>query len=410
MTDSTQQDFDLIIVGGGLIGSSLALALAPCGLKILLIEKFAPNHQQQPSFDERTVALTWSSRQIFNGIGVWQKISAEDATAIKDIHVSHLGQPGVAHLDRKHIGTEALGYVVPARVIGKNLYECLNNYKNVTVACPEEAVSFVSTDGHVALTLASDETTVTGSLLVVADGGRSKLLENLELDPVETPYPQTALLTIIDSDRPHKGRAYERFTVEGPLALLPYQKNRYAVVWTSLPENVPSRMALSDYEFCNALQETFGDRAGRFSNPTARKSYPLKKSSLGKPNFNRGLVIGNAAHTVHPVAGQGFNLGLRSVAELAESIASQFSAGDDIGSPEMIEGFVSNHQGRVSRVQQFTHNMISVFSSDDLALKILRGKALSVVESCPPIKKLLLQRTMGLAGAQSRLARGLSLS
>ena len=409
MPDSDTNHFDLIIAGGGLIGSSLALALAPCGLNILLIEKFAPDHQQQPSFDERTVALTWSSRQIFNGIGVWQKISTSDATAIKDIHVSHLGQAGAAHLNSAHVGTEALGYVVPTRVIGKCLYECLNSFSNVTLACPEEALSFESNAGEVQVTLATDQRTVTAKLLVVADGGRSKLLEGLELDSVETVYPQSAILSIVESDRPHKGRAYERFTEEGPIALLPYQQNRYALVWTSLLENETSRMELNDSDFCRTLQETFGDRAGRFSNPTTRKSYPLKKAVLGKPNFNRGVVIGNAAHTVHPVAGQGFNLGLRSVGELAESIASQFAAGDDIGSSELIEQFVSQHCDRVSRVQQFTHNMISVFSSDNLALKLLRGKALNLVEFSPSIKKQLLRRTMGLTGNQSRLGRGLSL-
>ena len=243
--------------------------------------------------------------------------------------------------------------------------------------------------------------------MVIADGGRSGLAGDAAL-PV-TAYTQEALLSIVSTNRPHQGRAWERFSSEGPLALLPLRNNRLAVVWTCLPETLSPRMSLTDGDFIDQLQSAFGDRAGSFSNPTPRKSYPLNRGHLQCPATQRRIVIGNAAHTVHPVAGQGFNLGLRDVAALAELLFDASQSGNDPGDEALLMEYVRLRRRDTFMVSQFTHGLISLFSTDIPPLPLLRSLGLSGIEFMPPVKRFLLHRTMGLSGKQGRLARGLPL-
>ncbi len=410
---TAQREYDVVIVGGGLVGASLAVALAPSQKKILVIEPHPPDSARQPSYDERTVALTHTTRVIFQTMDVWEEILSMGAEPILDIHVSSRGGFGQTHLSCKHAGTHALGYVVPTRVIGTILWNRLKDADNIEMACPGRVVKSEPHRDHcqVRYEAGQDLQTVHCRLLVVADGGRSNLLRQHRAEPRTSEYPQSAVLCIVSVDRPHHGRAYERFTDEGPLALLPHcplnGNHRYAVVWTTLNENLDHRLALDDQAFLQLLQSSFGDRAGNFSYPSPRKSYSLKRSTLSRPGLDRTIVIGNAAHTVHPVAGQGFNLGLRDVAELSEIIFN--TPEGQVGTPSMIDLYYDSRVRDTRMVSGFTHSLVSIFTSRRLSVSIARNIALNAIEHFPPAKRFLLRRTLGMNGRQPGLALGIPL-
>ena len=402
--------YDLVIVGGGLVGASLAVALRESNLQIAVIEPHVLDSPAQPSYDERTVALTWSTRQIYHGIGIWQDIVEAGAEPILDIHVSNRGHFGMTHLCCSDAETEALGYVVPTRVIGSVLEKSISTSDNITLLRPASAISVTSEAGHCEVLL-DDNTTpkkLQAKLVVLADGGRSPVSKQFISRKKE--YSQQALLCIVSSDRPHLGCAYERFTEEGPIALLPHSDQRYAVVWTSLPEQLESRLELTDEAFAESLQQRFGDRAGVLTNPSPRKAYPLSRSVIDEPVQDRMVIIGNAAHTVHPVAGQGFNLGMRDVACLGELLFSQTRTGLDIGDPGTLQNYARSRRRDTFMVSQFTHGLLQIFSSDRKVVGLFRNLALAGIELAPPVKRFLLRRTMGMAGRQSKLAMGLPLS
>lgn len=404
-----EREFDLIIVGGGLAGASLAAALGDSSLRIAVVERWPIHDDNQPSYDERTVALTWSARTIYTGMGVWQDIAGE-AEPILDIHVSNRGGFGMAHLSHRDAGTPALGYVVPTRTIGRVLGRAIDTAANVTLFCPAEAGELARAGERQVLgvTLDGERFGLTAPLVVVADGGRSGLLADTRADI--TPYEQRALLSIVTSDRAHGGRAWERFTEEGPLALLPLSGNRLAVVWTSMPEALEARQAMDDEAFIHHLQDAFGHRAGRFSAPSPRKSYPLSRGHIDEPAADRTVVLGNAAHIVHPVAGQGFNLGLRDVATLAQLVFEADRDGRDIGDDDLLRRYNDLRRRDTRMVRRFTHGLITLFASGRAPVSLLRNLGLQGVEMLPPVKRFLLRRTMGMADTRGRLARGLPLS
>jgi len=395
---------DIAIIGGGLVGASLAVALRNTPLSVVVVEAVPLNHSAQPSYNDRTVALTWNARQIYSAMGIWEDIATKDIEPIKDIHVSSSGQFGATHLDAQDVETEALGYVVSTRLLGEVLYKAIHQSDNITLfegACAQSLTTEALTNS-VEIEQDGKLTLLQSRLVVLADGGRSEL--NNIFSVVKQLYSQSALLSFVSIDRPHHGRAYERFTSEGPIALLPHSDNRYALVWTCEPERLNHRLALNDQDFLKELQVSFGDRAGNFTAAAPRKHYPLERLKVENPVSGRCVLIGNAAHTVHPVAGQGFNLGLRDVAELAELIASSAAQDKDIGDFESLSHYASLRRRDTQMVHRFTHSLISLFSSPTLPLKIAQSAILNSIEILPPVKRLLLRRTMGLAGTHSRLA------
>ncbi len=402
--------YDIVIIGGGLVGASLAVALADSPLRIAVIESHPFDSAIQPSYDERTVALTYSARQIFTGMGIWSDIAAAGAEPILDIHVSNQGHFGMTHLSHRDAGTDALGFVVPTRVIGRALQLRIEAAGNIDLLSPASADSLrVEGDKcRVQVTESTQAHELSSRLMVLADGGRSALSQQFHRSRVD--YDQQALLSIVSTDKPHNGRAYERFTTEGPLALLPHSNQRYAVVWTCGPKNLDQRIACNDRDFIAALQRSFGDRAGNFSQPSPRKSYPLNRSQVQSPVRDRTVVIGNAAHMVHPVAGQGFNLGLRDVASLAEAVYRGMLEGMDIGSVPLLEKYAAERKRDTFMVRQFTHGLIALFSNHRKPVELLRNIVLCGFELLSPGRKFVLKRTMGLAGQQSTLALGLPLS
>lgn len=410
------QSPDVVIVGGGLVGASLAAALEfsgarlGLGLRVAVVEAFAPDAEAQPSFDERTIALTDNARRIYTDLGLWSEI-APHAEPIREIHVSDRGHFGMTHLRPSDAGVGgALGYVVASRILGRVLHRHLNRSAAVSLLCPATAEQLIQRERVAEVGISHNgkrgkRTKMEAPLVVLADGGRSPLAGQLGLQPDGggSAYRQSAILSVVETDRAHRGRAFERFTGEGPLALLPHSERRYAVVWTTGAERLAPRLALSDSDFVAELQRVFGDRAGHFSRPSARKCYPLRYRRMKNPVGQRVAIIGNAAHSVHPVAGQGFNLGLRDAAVLAEVITRARRQGRDIGGSAVLGEYAALRRRETVRVSLFTDGLIRLFGSRRKTIQLARNLALAGIELSPTAKRLLLRRTMGLAGKPSRL-------
>jgi 2-octaprenyl-6-methoxyphenol hydroxylase len=290
----------------------------------------------------------------------------------------------------------------------------LKHSANVAFICPHEANQLDIDDSNAVIMIKNLETqassSLTACLAVIADGGRSPILKSLGFSSESKTYPQSALLSIVKTNLAHQHRAYERFDSNGPLALLPMNDQHFAVVWTLSPEELETVSKMSDKQYLAHLQTTFGTRAGLFNAPTPRKSYPLSKSSLKTPYSNRVLALGNAAHTVHPVAGQGFNLGLRDIATLAELLMQASTADSDIGSTAFLKNYADLRAEDTRRVAQFTDGLLSIFNHSSPLIKLGRNIGLTAIENLPFVKRALLKRTMGLGSTQPRLARGLKLN
>jgi 2-octaprenyl-6-methoxyphenol hydroxylase len=318
----TDTQVDVAIIGGGMVGASLAVALAGTGVSTLLVEGTPPGSRTQPSFDDRTTAIGNASRRIFQGLDVWDALAAE-AAAIRTIHVSDAGRFGFARLVASEQGIDAFGYVIPNRVIGAALWQKLQNASGVLLRVPArpEQVEI----GPDAVTFRIGDESVSARLVVAADGAHSVVRAAAGIEADVEDYDQIAIVANVAADRPHDGTAYERFTESGPLAVLPLHDGSYGVVWTCTPARATEVLSFDNNTYLRELQERFGWRAGRFVRAGVRASYPLKLTRAATTVAARTVLIGNAAQALHPVAGQGFNLGLRDAAMLAEVIVGAFA-------------------------------------------------------------------------------------
>ncbi len=410
MGGGQNKPFDVAIVGGGLVGTSLACALAHSPLRVVVVEAVPFKSEAQPSYAERMLALSQGSKRILSTIGVWPRVPAEDATPIRSIHISDRGHSGFTRLRHTDADVAALGFVVPARVLGQALMTSMGK-SGVELICPGQVANIALQEDGAVLAVRTDagETAVHSRVLVVADGGRSPARDWLGIRTRQRDYGQTAVLTTVTSDRGHENRAFERFTNSGPLALLPTRNDRYAVVWTVDTDHAAALTSLPDEAFIAALQRRFGDRAGIFSDPGRRSAYPLRLIRVPNPITRRAVAVGNAAHTTHPVAGQGFNLGLRDVAALAEVLHNAARQGQDVGSDSVLNEYARWRREDTRRTIAFTDTLVRVFSTDFPPLAAARGLALIAVDVFPFLKRMLLRRTMGLAGRIPHLGRGVPL-
>ena len=403
-------DYDIVIVGGGLVGASLARVLSNQALHIAVIEAVPLISDSQPSYDDRSIALAYGARRIFESTGLWNDLTGS-IMPIKRIHVSDLGCFGVTRLDAAREHVDALGYVVENRVMGKLFGTTLTTQKNIELRCPAKltGLDFGPHAAGVTINENDSEYKLTAKLVIGADGGNS-LVRKLTGGRVRRwDYGQTAIIGNVTPGQPHNNIAYERFTDSGPLALLPMTENRCSLVWTARNADVDRIMALDDKGFLDALQQRFGYRLGIFRKVGKRHAYPLTLNRVDTHVLPRVALIGNAAHTLHPVAGQGFNLGLRDVAVLAETVVDALRAGQDIGDLTVLNRYASWRRGDQRRVIAFTDGLVRVFSNPLLPVVCARNLGLLAVDILPSAKHLLTRQTMGLAGRQTRLARGLPL-
>ncbi|MFL2546049.1 MAG: 2-octaprenyl-6-methoxyphenyl hydroxylase [Candidatus Rariloculaceae bacterium] len=405
---------DVLIVGGGLAGSALAHALAQTGLSTVVVETRDPSELGQPSFDGRATALANGSQRILNSLGLWDEVS-QDAEPIQTIHISERGRFGAARINARDEGVPALGFTLENRILGAALWSALSSARGFTSLAPAELLSLEIDDDGVTAVVGRDSSrvSVASKVVVAADGANSYVRKELGIGSHEDLYDQQAVILNCMTEIGHAGRAYERFTSDGPLAFLPLSGDRVAVVWTRAPEEAQRLLALDDDTFLRELQAGFGYRLGRITRVGARSAYPLARIRSEKVIARRAVLIGSAAVNLHPVAGQGFNLALRDVAALAEIFTESIDAeGDtlDPGATERLKRYQDWREQDQKTVSALTHGLIRLFGYGALPLSAARGIGLMAFDLLPGAKAELAKQTMGLSGRLSRLARGLPLT
>ncbi len=398
-----QHDYDLLIVGGGLAGNCLALALKDTGLKIAIVEANTREQLHDSPAGDRALALAAGTVKMLEALNIWQGIT-QAATAILNIHISDQGHFGKVRLSAQKAYVEALGYVITARDIEMHVAKLVAD-TDIELICPARLVGLMAGNDAVntSLKCGDEPLTFSAKLLVGADGGNSSVRKLLDIAQHVTEYGQTALVTTVKSSLPHNNVAFERFTASGPLALLPVDTDHCAVVWTRTTEDADALMSGSETDFLAELQQCFGYKLGELSLAAPRRAFPLSLIRAEKMIANRTVVIGNAVHQLHPVAGQGFNLGLRDVVQLAEMIITQHEAGQDIGAADFLTAYAESRQQDHDRTIGFTDTVVRTFSNDWLALAAARNIGLTLLDHIPAAKTLLTRHAMGLVGRLPRL-------
>ncbi len=403
--------YDVLIIGGGMVGASLAHALTGTGLRIGVVEAHALDATRQPSYDDRVIALAWGSRRILDGMGVWSTIAPE-AEPIRHIHISERGHFGFAHLDAEEERVEALGYVVAARDLGQALLAGLDSAERVDLLCPAQLHAFTLEPDRVRVEVREGDAarSLETRLMVAADGGDSVVRRLLGIPVQEWSYGQTAIISNVTPERPHEGIAFERFTDTGPLAMLPMTEGRCSLVWTARDAQVEEIMGWDDGHFLAQLQDRFGYRLGRLLKTGRRVAYPLKRLRVKAQVRRRVVLIGNAAHAVHPVSGQGFNLGIRDVAALADLLAEAARKRADPGAAALLGRYAEWRRGDQRIVAAITDTLARVFTNPLPPVRWARDCGLLGLDLCPPLKHRTARRFMGLNGQLPRLARGLPVA
>jgi 2-octaprenyl-6-methoxyphenol hydroxylase len=396
---------EVVIVGGGMVGASLACALADC-CRVAVIESIPLSAARgepryQPSFDARSTALSLSSVAFFAQLGLWARMR-EHAAAIRRIHVSDRGRFGSTRMDAAEEGVEALGYVVENQWLGAVLHGALRENPAVTLFAPERAESLAAIAGGTEVRLAGAGTVLRCALAVIADGARSALAARLGIGAEQSDYGQSALIANIAHGEPHAGRAFERFTANGPLAMLPLPdatdaRARSALVWVMAPQRAAAVRALEERVFLAELQQQFGYRLGRLRAVGERQVYPLVLSAATEQARAGIVLLGNAAHTLHPVAGQGFNLSLRDVAALAVRLRAARASGTPLGDPVMLAEHVAARAADQARTIGFSDALPRLFGSTLLPLAAARGLGLVGLELWGGARRQLVRHATGLA-------------
>jgi 2-octaprenyl-6-methoxyphenol hydroxylase len=403
-----KQLYDIAIVGGGLAGASLAIALAPLGYKIIVIEAVAPKAAEQPSYDDRTLALSHSSCRILSAMGLWQNLAA-DATAIRKIFVTELNRPGRVVLDSQEMGLSEFGHVVEARRFGVAVISAMERTNNISVMCPASVCGFETSEDAAILSIETDtgKSSLHARLVVAADGANSFVRRQVQIQTQTRDYGQSAIICNITPSIAHEGRAFECLTKTGPFAILPHTGMRCGLVWSVSSESTRELLELTDSEFLERAQQRFGMELGPFVKAGNRSAYPLKLVRAKEDVRERLVILGNAAHAIHPVGAQGFNLALRDVAVLAEILAD--SDGDDPGAADLLRQYSHwrepDQRGTIAQSDGITR----LFSHPSTLLAGLRTAAFIAHELSPTLRRHTANKAMGYRGRVPRLALGETL-
>lgn len=400
-------EVDVAIVGGGLVGCSLAVALAQQDRSVALIEAIAPA-TEAPSWDERCIGLNAASRRILESLGVWDELSPS-AEPILSTHISERGRFGSARFSAADAGLDALGHNTPLRAINQVLWSHVHRAANVQVLAPAR-LARMDVLAHEVRVHAQGEGDVdrvlSARLIVAADGARSAVREQLGLLADTRDYGQSAIVSAVRTQYAHQGVAYERFLPTGPLAVLPKpadaEGHACSLVWTLPTERAVEMCAIEEARFIALAQENFGERLGAFRALGRRRSYPLTRVMSQALRAPRTVFIGNAAQSLHPVAAQGFNLGLRDAATLAELLVDGVDPGEDV----LLAEYESRRINDRARVADFTDQLVRLFSNSLPGLSGLRHLGLLAIDLDTPARDAILNQNLGFGGRVPRLARG----
>ncbi|MDB2355702.1 2-octaprenyl-6-methoxyphenyl hydroxylase [Pseudoalteromonas sp.] len=392
------EQFDVVIIGGGLAGASCALSLASYApdLTIAVIEANQPSGDYHPSFDDRSIALAQQSVQFLQTANIFDP-QASFAAAIKQVSVSDRGHFGKTHIDCNEFAQNALGYVVEVNPFGRSLHSQLMNTP-VKVFCPDTVASlnYQVDSGQLILESGAE---LNAKLVIIADGAQSPTRQLANINFNTKAYSQGAIIANIEVAGGHHNHAFERFTEHGPMALLPMSNNRYSLVWCMEPEQIKQHMVLDDDAFISALQNDFGYRAGQFTKVGVRASYPLVYGRADSLFSHRTVLIGNAGHAIHPIAGQGFNLGLRDVQLLCELASSEHA----MGSYAFVSEYAKQRSHDINTVMTLTDGLVRLFSNKSRILAFGRSCGLFTMDLCSSLKTPLAKQLMGQVTQGKRL-------
>jgi 2-octaprenyl-6-methoxyphenol hydroxylase len=396
------KEYDIAIVGAGLVGSSLACALVNTHYRIALIDSQAPNviNLNASDHDGRSIALALSSKKMLSALGLWEALQSH-ATAIKKIHISDQGRFGATRLESSRYGVESFGYLVPADHLIHALNTTVDELENVSRLQPYQVSEIENHNDHVILKANNGEVVRT-SLLIAADGANSYIRKALGIAVEEKQYQQTAIVGSVDCEQHHSNTAYERFTQDGPLALLPRQGNRCGFIWMNPTQTAAIHMAQNEQNFKDKLQQAFGFRLGHFDNISKRFCYPLALLMSEQRVQQRVVLIGNAAQTLHPIAGQGFNLALRDIAELLELLSQDGLKTID----KNLQSFAEKRQPDIEKTIRFTDRLNFIFNADYPLLAQSRGLGLAMLGAIPILEERIVRQNLGATGSNASLLRG----
>lgn len=401
---------DVSIVGAGMVGASAAIGLAQLGLKVVLIDAFAFNSavpDYTPSYDARSTALSWGTRDILTGLGVWSEVEKQ-ACPITEVHVSEKDRFGTTRIKAEDYQQSAVGYVVPNQWLGRCLLSRVDQLgiplfagvkvDQITQGSPQELLLSSIETGQF-----SCQRRIKTRLLIIADGTDSSTAKQLGIATRVQQYAQHALVVNVSTELPNEGKAYERFTKNGPLAMLPLSAHLCAVVWTHDQTDIVQYLEMDDEAFCQAIEDCFGERLGKIEKCGTRQSYPLKLIQATEQCRSGVLLLGNAAHSLHPVAGQGFNLAIRGVAACVENIAQCLDKGLEFESLENLNKLCASRMDDQIKTVALSDQLVKIFGSSSRLLSIARELGLIGLDNAPVLKSLFASRAMGLAGRKSNI-------
>jgi len=398
---------ELLIVGGGLAGMGLAAACAGAGIETALVDREEPAIVVAEPFDGRTTALALGSQRVLAGIGLWPEIAAH-AEPIREIRVADGAARQFLHYDHHLVGDEPLGFIVENRLLRRALLACLAALPSLVHLAPR-VVQRVDNATATAVADLDDGTRIRAALVAAADGRASPLREAAGIRALTWAYPQTGIVCTVRHAEPHRGIAVEHFLPAGPFAILPMTGQRSSIVWTERAALAPHLLALDEDAFHAELARRFGDHLGALAVVGPRWSYPLSFLHAGRYVAPRLALVGEAAHVIHPIAGQGLNLGIRDAAALAELIVDARRLGLDIGSGDVLERYEGWRRLDAVLLAAATEGLNRLFSNDVPPLRIARDLGLAAVDRTPPLKRLFMRHAMGTLGELPRLARGAPL-
>jgi len=397
--ETLSRDAGVLIVGGGLVGASLAIALDVAGIPATLVEAAAPRVGAQPSYDERNLALARATVNGLDAIGVWAH-AATSATPIRHIRVSRAGEFGSVRIDAARQGVDALGWTLPARELGEALLRRLDACTRLTRLAPAklEALEAHPAGWRARIRMADGERTIDAALLVGADGTESFVRGRLGIDAERLDYEQTLFVATVTPEHGHANRAFERFSDDGPVALLPLAGHRCGLVLTVPGEQAEAVAALDDDAFIALAQQRFGWTLGRLARPGKRHPYAIRRVAARQLTGPRAVLVGNAAQTVHPIGAQGFNLGLRDALTLAELVA----AAADPGAAELLQRYAVRRAPDREGTMAMSHGLVRLACLEQPLLAPLRSLALLAYDRVSPLQHLLVRRGMGFRGEPPR--------
>jgi len=395
---------DVAIVGGGLVGLSLAIGLGRHGIRTFVVDREDPETVQGAAFDGRTSAIAHASQRMLEAIGIWRHVA--EAQPIWDIRVSDGASPMFLHYDHRDLGDGPFGYMVENRVLRVALHRALAETPDVQLAAPMACRASERGVAGATIDLA-DGRRAAASVLVAADGRHSALREAAGIRTVAWSYPQVGIVCTVLTERPHHGIAQERFLPAGPFAILPMTGNRVSLVWTERAELAPAILKLPQAAFEAELACRFGDYLGHIAAVGPRWSYPLALHHADRYADRRLVLVGDAAHGIHPIAGQGLNLGLRDVAALIEVLVEARRLGLDLGQPDVLERYQRWRRFDNVLLAAVTDLLNRLFSNDIAPIRLARDIGLAAVDRLPPLKRLFMRHARGSVGRLPRLLEGL---